>query len=398
MLKRITSPKTETFYTQSLSLEYLDQHYRQEWEYLAAQCLESNIFYTPSFLMALRHHILPNANITILASWRKAERTAPELIGLFPFLQQKVLWGRPVNLLQSLIHPYITATTPLIHKDHAQQAIICFLDRLEENQNYNAINMTSLPTDGAFFKVLQTELAFRDRPITTLGQYHRAALSSDLSGNSYLSRASKSRRRDIRKRTQQLASLGEIGHLCLSKAEELDQALTLFLDLEASGWKGKKRTALKSSPKSQAFAHYALKPTQNNTSCRYDFLTLDGQVIAGTLTLIHGDRAWTYKSAYNEDYARYAPSILAYAALTKKLLAQENIVLVDSASFPGNVIESLWQERWVISDILFATGEHVSQNHITWLSRSHNLYFQMRNHVKELAITAKKKIKQIVAR
>ncbi len=390
MLKKVTSHKSETFFTQSLSLEYMDQHYRQEWEYLANHCLEPNIFYSPAFLMALRNHLLPHQKITILATWRRTDRMLPQLIGLFPFTSHNFIWGRPAKLLRALVHPYITSSTPLVHRDYAEQSVIQFLDELEVNKQYKAVNMAFMPTEGAFFGLLNHEIQFRDRAVTILDSYQRAALSSTLDGKGYLAAMRKSRSKDLGKRQRQLEKLGNVTHFCLSKPEELDEALGIFLDLEASGWKGRKRTALKSSPQGCAFAQDALRLSKGNISCRYDFMAVDGKIIAATLTLIHDNIAWVYKSAYDENYARYAPSIQAYAALTKKLLADDGIVLADSSSLPGNVIESLWQERCTISDILFATGDDVSPGHIRWLAKSHQLYHQARQSLKDLILKAKK--------
>ncbi|MCF6192348.1 MAG: hypothetical protein L3J76_04365, partial [Candidatus Hydrothermae bacterium] len=88
------------------------------------------------------------------------------------------------------------------------------------------------------------------------------------------------------KQAQQLEKQGNITHTCLNKPEELEEALNSFLDLEASGWKGRKRTALKSSPQGCAFAQDALRLSKGNISCRYDFMAVDGKIIAS------GDEAW----------------------------------------------------------------------------------------------------------
>ncbi len=391
VLKKVASKTIETFYTRSLSLEYLDQHFRQEWKHLATQCLEPNIFYTPSFLMALRHHLMAHQNIIVLTTWRQAERRVPELTGVMPMIQCRFLWGRPVNILQSLHHPYIPSTTPLIHKTYAEQSIINLIDYLEEPKHgYKAVNMPFLPSDGKFYALLEHEIAFRERKITLLDSYPRAALSSDLTPEAYALTMRKSRRKDIQKRGNKLAQLGTINHLCYKEPEELDNALNLFLDLESSGWKGKKGTAMKSSAKTASFAHDALCLYEEGLRCQYDFLAVDGTIIAGTITLIHQDKAWAYKSAYDENYAQYAPSLQAYMQITKDLLENDTITVADSAAFPGHVIEGLWQQRTIISNILFPCQEQTSPQQIKNLARAYALYTQARNTIKQWVLKIKK--------
>ena len=84
---------------------------------------------------------------------------------------------------------------------------------------------------------------------------------------------------------------------------------------------------------------------------RIDFLKLDGRPIAATILLFSGDRAWFWKTAYDENYARFSPGVLLALELTEALGRDRSIALVDSCAVADHpMIDHLWRGRIEVAD------------------------------------------------
>jgi hypothetical protein len=84
-------------------------------------------------------------------------------------------------------------------------------------------------------------------------------------------------------------------------------------------------------------------------------ILLDGRAVAAAITLRSGDAAWYWKTAYDENLARFAPGVLLSAALTEDLAENPAISRSDSCAGPGNpILNNLWRERLPLCDRLIA--------------------------------------------
>src|SRR5262249_10566175 len=73
------------------------------------------------------------------------------------------------------------------------------------------------------------------------------------------------------------------------------------------------------------------------------------------ITLSSGDRAWTWKIAYDEAYARFSPGVQLMLEVTETLLADNSVAQVDSCATADHpMIDHLWRERLALSDRFIA--------------------------------------------
>jgi Acetyltransferase (GNAT) domain len=80
--------------------------------------------------------------------------------------------------------------------------------------------------------------------------------------------------------------------------------------------------------------------------CRVHTLDLNGKAIASLVVLREAGTAYTWKTAYDEDYAKYSPGTLLMMETTKLLLDDPNIMRTDSLAVPDHpVMSHLWKER-----------------------------------------------------
>jgi hypothetical protein len=73
---------------------------------------------------------------------------------------------------------------------------------------------------------------------------------------------------------------------------------------------------------------------------------LDGRVIASLIVLLQSGHAWTWKTTYDEDLAKYSPGTMLMMATTESHLDDPNIQITDSCAVEDHpVMARLWSER-----------------------------------------------------
>ncbi len=175
----------------------------------------------------------------------------------------------------------------------------------------------------------------RDLPLTVTNEYQRPMLQSYEDGPNYLRAAlNKNHLREIRRQFRMLSEKGSVTYNVARQPEEIRVRMEEFLALEASGWKGRKRSAMVNDRLRAAFAREAVTNLAEADAVRIHTLDLDGQAIASMVVFIMAGEAYTWKTAYDERYARYSPGKLLMADLTEWHLDDANIERTDSCAVP----------------------------------------------------------------
>ena len=132
----------------------------------------------------------------------------------------------------------------------------------------------------------------RGLPIETTGILERPFLDSR-DGRPRLSAQDSLRShhlREFRRMKRRLAEKGRWNTRVARSADDIRNGVESFLTLEASGWKGRQRTAMAVDRYRAAFAREAVHRLAEQDMCRVHSLTLDGEVIASAHRLRRGGR------------------------------------------------------------------------------------------------------------
>ena len=115
-------------------------------------------------------------------------------------------------------------------------------------------------------------------------------------------------------RVRKLAKLGrrmqrehETEVVLLEAAEDLEAELRRVFELEAAGWKGSNGTAIVSAEDTASFYRSMASAYHRVGDLVLSTIVLDGELAAFDLCLLHANRLWTLKGAYNESYGRLSP-------------------------------------------------------------------------------------------
>jgi CelD/BcsL family acetyltransferase involved in cellulose biosynthesis len=123
----------------------------------------------------------------------------------------------------------------------------------------------------------------------------------------YYAGLSKNLRHKVRNGERRLEREGRLSLSEYTGGPDLGARLRAFFDLEASGWKGREGTAIRSDPKVEAFYTDLAREAVVEGRLRLYELRAGDQLIASDYCIALGSITQVFKIAYDEDRARSSP-------------------------------------------------------------------------------------------
>jgi hypothetical protein len=159
--------------------------------------------------------------------------------------------------------------------------------------------------------------------------------------------------KELRRQRNRLAEHGTVDFEVARTPAEMAVAVETFLRLEASGWKGKRGTALIQEAGDAAFVRRATAALAETGQCEIVTLRAGETAVAAAIVLRHQDRAFYFKLGVDESFARFSPGVQLTLDLTRHLCADPAIVTVDSTAAADHpMINPIWRGRLAIGDVL----------------------------------------------
>lgn len=208
------------------------------------------------------------------------------------------------------------------------------------------VHVPRLTEDGPLHRALVDVARTRGGEAEVVHREERALLESDLSPKEYWDAAVRAKKRkELRRQANRLADEGIVEFRRWQSGEAVDPWIDAFLDLEARGWKGRAKSALASQSDTQAWFRAILAAAGDAGGLDMRALDLDGRPLAMLVNFLCPPGGFSFKTAFDEDYARFSPGVLLQQA-NLDLLGDPQIDWVDSCAAPGHpMIDSVWRER-----------------------------------------------------
>ena len=340
-----------TFTTEWKALAALDAGGIDAWRDLISRALEPNVFLEPSFALAAAKHFSRGEEVGVLLV-----REGMRLVGFVPGRVEGLAAGRPLSTFVGWTHAYAPLSTPLLDRDAAKDAVHYVLAALPALPGRpRLILYPFVNEDGAVARLRAGELARKGIPVSRFGAHARAMLRPADGG--VLAAVSAGRLKELRRQRRRLGESGDLAHRSVMRGPEVGAAIEAYLALEARGWKGRLGDAAQSGA-SRAFVREAVLALAAEGKARIDLLTLEAKPVAAAITLFSGDRAWFWKTAYDEDFARFSPGVQLALDLTEDLGRDARVSLVDSCAVASHpMIDRLWHGRLAIADWMMPLGK-----------------------------------------
>lgn len=320
---------------------------QEELDFLSNRAMEPNVFFSGRFLAPAIPRLDERQVRIALMRDENNNRSRSRL--LMPYSIEKPGFALGPSIMRVWSNPFGPLGTPLVDSEEAAETIDNLFEALISPgaKLPEILVIPDLRLNGRFTQLAKAVALSRDLPITTANLTTRPFLESYDDGGTYLKKTiSKEHQRDVKRQFRRLAGEGNLVYNVARQPTEIRHRLEEFLALEASGWKGRKRSAMVMDRFRAAFAREAITNLAEADAVRIHTLDFNGSAIASLIVLLMGGEAYTWKTAFNENFARYSPGKLLMVELTEWHLDDANIVRTDSCAVPDHPIMSrFWQER-----------------------------------------------------
>jgi CelD/BcsL family acetyltransferase involved in cellulose biosynthesis len=320
-----------------------------QWRALAQRAIEPNGYYLPGWELAVSASARGRTDASALPAFDGA---STRLIGLMPVTSLWRAWKIPLPALVSA-HPYGTLCSPLIDRDAPMEAATRLLQRARE-AGAHALVLNDVALDGPAMTALNQVLNRDGLQPKILSSYIRASLDATQDGETLLHEALGTKKlKELRRQRHRLEEHGAVTFNAARRPDEIGPALETFLQLEASGWKGQRGTALNQHAGDTTFIRRAVASLAETAQCEVITLRAGATPVAAGIVLRHQDRAFFFKLGIDERFAKYSPGVQLTLDLTRHLCADPAIASADSTASPDHpMINPIWRGRFAIGDVL----------------------------------------------
>lgn len=323
---------------------------RDEWNDLLARALEPNVLHAPEVLLPALETFAPDARLLVA---RRRDAGVDRLVALVPLWKPRLGFGLCRRLPTVFSNQYMPLGSPLIDADRPEETFVAVLAAIADRDP--GIVFGHLALDGALFAALERAVAITGHHATVVEHHRRAVLRGDAPGRDFLhDHFGHKRRKEWRRLWRRLCDTGDVRSAVI-RGPAARSAFADFVVLEASGWKGQRRTALVQDPKILRFAERVVAELAETGRVVVDRIDRAGQPVA-MLVSFGAEGHWvTWKTAYDEAFAAFSPGLQVMLHCTQRLLDEDDLVTADSLAVENHpMMNHLWRDRRTIGTVVVA--------------------------------------------
>ena len=319
------------------------------WRELAAEAVEPNPFFEPEYVLPAAE-LLGGRHLGLVVV-----REAAGWSACLPVHRPR-RWHRvPLGCLATWQHRYCFLGTPLVRAGREAAAIATMTRELVRQPGAAFAGLDSLADEGPVGDALRGAIEGGDADEVRVSEHERAALRRRRSMEEYPSLKARHRRELERKRRRLEDELDAPLHT-LDRAGD-GGAVDEFLELEASGWKGERGTALASIERDADFFRAMCASFREHGRLHLLSLEANGRQVAMASNLRAQEGVFCLKIAYDERWRRYSPGAQLVLDHVGWFHEEVNAGWMDSCVQPDNeLILRLWPDRRRIVSLALASG------------------------------------------
>ena len=320
-----------------------------QWRSLADRAIEPNGYYLPAWALAVDASARGRTGASALCAF---DPPSERLTGLMPVIS---LWRACKIPLPALVsaEPYGTLCTPLLDREMASEAVTGLMAQARR-AGAHALVLRDVSLDGVVMKAVAEALRRDGLRPAVLHARLRACLDATRDADDLLREALGPKKlKELRRQRHRLAEHGAVDFEVARTREQVTAVLETFLALEASGWKGKRGTALLNDAGDAAFIRRAAPALAETGQCEIVSLRTGNTPVAAAIVLRHQDRAFYFKLGIDERFAKFSPGVQLTLDLTRHLCADPAIASANSTAGADHpMINPIWRGRFSIGDVL----------------------------------------------
>jgi CelD/BcsL family acetyltransferase involved in cellulose biosynthesis len=316
---------------------------------LAERSLETNPFFLPEFLEpAIQGLGKKNLRLALFSDRDDLHFFAPVVVQ-----SGGILAGRGFSVWA---HPYAPLGTPLINRESAPQVTDSLLQHMRTSRR-PLFAIPHLPLRSLTADALRAA-AERSGYSTVAEEQMRPVLYPKAAGGiaEFDKMISQKRRRELDRQMRRLCETGAVSFMSAKTPTEIDAAFNMFTALEASGWKGRRGTAIARKDSVHEFARLAVAQLAQSGLATIDVLRVGEKPIAALIRIEHAGTSIPWKVAFDEEFSAYSPGKQLMCDETRRWLMNPTVVRVDPVCEEDNpLMAPLWPEREPYGTLLIAS-------------------------------------------
>ncbi len=334
------------------------------WQDLADHAIEANVFYEPWLLRPALRTLKQGTPLRLVFIYETSSPETPgvsRLCGFFPMEPISRFRNLPVPAWRLWKHQHCFLCTPLIRSERARETLTALLRWAGAVGGANVVYFSHVRGDGPFHDLLMRHTNETGTLQRVTNRYARALWQKEQELEDYLQNTlSTGVRKEYRRQRKRLGEMGRLEFRTLQQPREMDEWLEQFLHLEASGWKARAGTALAMNASERAYVREAAQEGFARSQLLMQGLFLDGRPVAMLLSFLAGTGGFTFKIAYDEEFAKFSPGVQVMLEVLGCLHSDSRHVWMDSCAEPNHpMINRLWKDQRVIESVLVSTGNWV---------------------------------------
>lgn len=315
------------------------------WQKLASNASEPNIFHEHWMLEPALRLFKGDADLHVFMFWAGVPLKS-DLLGLLPLGPSRNFGRWPVPHVQNWMHHNSFLGTPLVRTGFENQFWTRLFARLDDTSWPGFFHLNGLTVGGPMDRALREVCRRQTRRCDLVYSEARAFLESSLDAETYFEENLRGKKRkELRRQKKRLGEFGDLKFVACRDDAALEQWTSEFLALERRGWKGRNGSALDCSDETRAFFSEILKHAASAGQLERHDLRLDGKPMAMLINFISGAGSFSFKTAFDEDYARFSPGVLLQRE-NLNILNDPQVQWMDSCAAEDHpMIDSLWSGR-----------------------------------------------------
>ncbi len=326
-------------------IDRISPNIRAAWEDLSANASEPNVFLEPWFLEPGLASFCTDPDQHLFLLWA-GEPSHSQLLALFPIGVTNRFGRWRVTHIQNWLHHNSFLGTPLVRQNFEELFWTALFGHLDNIKWPGFLHINGMTVNGVLDQTMRQVCASQGRRCDLVAEEVRALLQSDLEPEAYYTSTVRAKKRkELRRQANRLSELGNVQFTQHNDDANLNLWTDEFLSLESKGWKGESGSALDNSPTTRTFFTNVLKGAAAAGQLERHDVRLDGQPIAMLVNFLSAPGSFSFKTAFDEAYARFSPGVLLQHE-NLNILKNPDIRWMDSCAAEGHpMIDSLWSER-----------------------------------------------------
>lgn len=288
-----------------LRLEWIVDEHRfaaveAAWDMLAAE--EPTPFARHAWFAHWRRAFAVDAPLRVCALWE-----GDTLVGAIPLVGES-------RRLTSMVNDHTPLYAPLARDER----VLAALAQAVMGTGFGEVELGALPSEGEVLRHLRRASDEAGRSAVEEPQHVSPLV--DMSG-SYAQFRAESKPRwgaPLERFRRKMGREHDAAFSLVESPVDLGRDLERGLVIEASGWKGRAGTSILSEPSTASFYRSVAGAYHAFGELKLSGISLDGQLVAFDMSLLHNNRLWLLKTGFDESYRRLAPGLVLRLSIIER--------------------------------------------------------------------------------